>query len=167
MLKRMKVVPYAPTDREAVEFITRVAWAGYSIDQLLENRHGVLGSRDWTEHKTASVLAFCDAHPDLVVVAKVDGKTVGYATFGVDLENETGHVKNNAVDPDYQGRGIGSAMHRFILDTFREIGLRIARVSTLERDEPARHLYEKHGFRELARTIHYSMDLSEGTNEAR
>ena len=70
-----------------------------------------------------------------------------------------GEVGNNAVAPQYQRRGIATKLLRKVLETFREEGMEYAYVGTLENDVPARRLYEKVGFKELCRSIHYSMKL--------
>ncbi len=74
-------------------------------------------------------------------------------------EDSMGYVLNNAVDPAFQGKGIGTALNRWILDHFRDQGIKIVRVTTLEKDRAAQRVYEKNGFKELARSIHYSKEL--------
>ena len=94
-----------------------------------------------------------------MIVAVVDNNVVGYAAFRINKEDKIGNVGNNAVDPAYRGKGVGTAMNKWILDYFRKEGLSIARVETMVHDIAAQKVYEKHGFKELARTIHYSMSL--------
>lgn len=50
-------------------------------------------------------------------------------------------------------------MTGWIVDHFRKEGLRVAYVMTMAHDIPAQKVYEKLGFKELARTIHYSTPL--------
>ena len=72
-------------------------------------------------------------------------------------------LSNNAVDPAYQGRGIGSALHREVLRRIVEAGMEVIMVQTLENLAAARKMYEKHGFREASRSLIYLM----GADEAR
>ncbi|WP_242072512.1 GNAT family N-acetyltransferase [Microcoleus sp. FACHB-68] len=53
-----------------------------------------------------------------------------------------------AVDPDFQGRGIGSALIEFALAWMKDAGMSIAMVETGgdAGHAPARHTYEKVGF---------------------
>ena len=146
-------------DVERICEITAEAWETYSMYRLMEDRYGWIGDRGCRERKAEDLRQFCEAHLDRVFVAVEEGTVVGYATFGVDLDDGIGSVTNNAVDPRYQRRGIGTALNRRVLDHFRELGLRIARVTTLEHDMPARRIYEKHGFQEIARSVHYTMEL--------
>ena len=155
----MKIREYRESDLAGIEAITRAAWKGVIIAEALEARHGVLGGKPAIEWKVEQVLRNCRETPDALFVAEVDGGIAGYAFFAIDLRRSLGEVGNNAVHPDFQGRGIGSAMNRHILDFFRAQGLKFAQVTTLEHDLPAQHVYLKNGFKELVRSIHYSMEL--------
>ena len=146
-------------DLTEITSITKKAWAEYSMWKMLEDRHGSLGNKSWDEKKNAQIIGFCDREPDKVIVAEVDGKIVGYATFKINREDLIGIVSNNAVDPDYQGRGIGTTMIKWILNHFRREKLKVSEVTTLIIDKPAQRVYEKLGFRELTRSVHYSMEL--------
>jgi len=139
--------------------ITRRAWGRYTLYQLLEDRHGSIWQNSASERKVDEVRSFCQSHADRVIVAEINRKVVGYAMYSISESDGIGEVRNNAVDPDYQGKGVGTAMNKWIIDHFRKLKLKIARVSTLEHDKPAQRVYEKQGFKELARTIHYSMEL--------
>ena len=63
-----------------------------------------------------------------------------------------GEIYMVAVDPDFQGRGIGSALIEFALDWMKDAGMSIAMVET--GGDPghasARHTYEKSGFELLS-----------------
>ena len=146
-------------DLAAIVAITGEAWGDYTLHKLLEDRHGVIGGKGWKERKIADIRGFCEAQPENVLVAEENGQVVGYATFSVNKEDAVGHVQNNAVDPRFQGKGIGTMLNKQVIDHFRTIGLRIARVATMEHDKPAQRVYEKQGFKEIARSIHYSMEL--------
>lgn len=155
----MEIRAYCQGDRAAIEEITRAAWKGVIIAEALEVRHGELGGKPAIEWKVEQISRACREKPDTLFVAEADGCVAGYAFFSIDLRRSIGDVGNNAVHPDFQGRGIGGAMNRHILEHFRAIGLKFAQVATLEHDLPAQRVYLKNGFRELARTIHYSMEL--------
>jgi len=145
-----------PDDLSKIYEITYRAWDGYTLHQMLEERHGVIGER-----KVEEVRRFCERNPEGVLVAEEDGVVVGYATFGTD--EEVGYVLNNAVDPDHRGKGIGTALVRAVVERLKAEGARVLRVTTLASDIPARRVYEKLGFVELARSVHYTMDVFRGT----
>ena len=147
------------SDIERIIEITNEGWGEMTVYKLLEDRYGVIGTRDWRTRKVNDVRSFCQTNPSHVIVAVDNGTLLGYAAFSMNKEDSTGYVLNNAVDPSFRGKGIGTAMNRWIVDHFRNEGLRIACVSTLEHDVAAQRVYEKQGFKEVARSIHYSMRL--------
>ena len=59
-----------------------------------------------------------------------------------------GEIYMVAVDPDFQGHGIGSALIEFALAWMKDAGMSIAMVETGgdAGHAPARHTYEKVGF---------------------
>lgn len=63
---------------------------------------------------------------------------------------------DNAVDPAWQGRGIGTRLVASVVEALEKAGVDIMQVSTYEHDVPARRVYEKVGFTEIARTVHYT-----------
>ena len=146
-------------DLDRIIEITRTAWGDMTLYKLMEERHGVIGDRGWNERKTHEVKSACEKNSSHVIVAVENNSVVGYAMFWIDREDEVGHVRNNAVDPAFQGRGIGTAMTGWIVDYFRKEGLRVACVSTMLHDIAAQKVYEKWGFKEIARSIHYSTPL--------
>ena len=56
------------------------------------------------------------------------------------------------VDPDYQGRGIGRMLCQAVIDYAKVHGCRTLYVNTTTPQMPARSLYQKLGFREVAVT---------------
>ena len=139
--------------------ITAVAWGDMTIHKLMQDRHGVIGNMEWRERKVHEIESLCRVAPANVIVAVQTNTVVGYATFSINKEDKVGYVGNNAVDPSFQGKGIGAAMNRWIVQHFKEEGLRVARVSTMAHDFAAQRVYERRGFKEVARSIHYSLAL--------
>ena len=148
-----------PEDVEAIADITYRGWDGVTIGEALEQRHGVRGGKTWRERKRAEIVADFRRRPHEFFVAEIDGRVVGYASYWFVEADETGHVGNNCVDPDFRGRGIGTALIGRVIERLRELGARIAVVTTLEHDLPARRVYEKHGFKLLLKSVYYSMEL--------
>jgi RimJ/RimL family protein N-acetyltransferase len=132
--------------------IAKAAWARIhkSFAEIMgSDMHSVVCA-NWEENKAAKIHRHFEQHPDwfYVVADEADGKVVGFVTMQINKEKSLGTIGNNAIDPSMQGRGVGSAMHSFVLDLFKEMGLRFASVTTGldEGHAPARRAYEKAGF---------------------
>lgn len=139
-------------DMDAVCCIAKMAWARIhdSFRNIMgADMHDVLCA-NWEENKAAQVRGQFEHHPEgvYVVIEEGRGYVVGFITMRFNTEKSLGIIGNNAIDPSVQGRGIGSAMHSFALDVFKEMGLQFASVTTGldEGHAPARRAYEKAGF---------------------
>lgn len=149
-----------PADADAIRDISNRAWAGYTTHELLEQRHGILNGRSWTEHITEAVTSHMAKKDVTTFVAEHEGRVIGYATAQISrsARSETGTVGYNAVDPDYQRQGVGTALLERVMEFLKDQGARVLTVVTLTVDEPACRMYERLGFKELTRIIYYSKD---------
>mgnify|MGYP003445089439 CR=1 FL=1 len=97
----------------------------------------------------------------LVHVIEDAGVIVGFVTTVVDDKTKAGEIGLNAVDPDYQGRGVGKRMYAFALQNLKDRGAVIAYVGTGadEAHAPARAAYEAIGFDKAIPSIHYFRKL--------
>ena len=81
------------------------------------------------------------------VIAKENGDVVGFAGFSICLDEAT--LNNIVVKQSCRGRGIGGELLESLIDICGDLN---AKTLTLEVDvsnEPAVHLYEKFGFKNL------------------
>ena len=77
------------------------------------------------------------------------GETViGYAVLMIALEEA--HLLNFAVSADWQNQGIGSGFLRHMVDVARAAGSQIVYLEVRPSNLPARHLYRKAGFQQIA-----------------
>jgi GNAT superfamily N-acetyltransferase len=67
-------------------------------------------------------------------------------------DDDMSEISMMAVDPDHQGRGVGTALTEFAVGWIREAGLSVAMVETGgdPGHAPARRTYEKAGLRMLS-----------------
>ena len=99
-----------------------------------------------------------DAWHCRAIVTELDGQVVGFATWS-DGDRDVSEVGGNAVDPEFLGRGIGSAQIRWSVDLFRRSGARGARVYTgLDPAHgPARAEYRNAGLRVgVTKSVYYN-----------
>ncbi|MDF2722074.1 MAG: family N-acetyltransferase [Paenibacillus sp.] len=161
----MLIREWAEEDIERVLTITIDAWRpvynGYLQalgPDIFEIVHG-----DWEERKKRVVLNSCrKAGGVSVFVVEIDGDVAGFIGYKVD-DQLCGYIYDNAVDPAYQGRGVASAMYRFVLDKMKQDGAIVATVLTGgdEAHIPARRAYEKAGFAKLIPSVRYYMKLDQ------
>lgn len=80
-----------------------------------------------------------------VWVAEIDGHRAGFASVWV----SDNFLHNLFVDPDWQGRGVGSALLGQVQTHFTSTGA----LKCLVQNEPALHFYQRHGWHTEARGI--------------
>jgi ribosomal protein S18 acetylase RimI-like enzyme len=161
-----RIRTYRPEDLPRLQQITAETFEPVSIDRNMEKILGPFGSTDWKTRKVAAIAEDCRQQPDGVFVAEdEEGEVVGYITTRLQPASGIGWIPNLAVDPAHQGRGIGRALLECALDFFRQRGMVIAKIETLEQNPIGQALYPRLGFVEVARQIHYAMrlDTEEGS----
>ena len=104
---------------------------------------------DWREDQRRVVEDVLAAKKGQVWVAEVVGAAVGFVAIELHHpERSMGEISMLAVDPDYQGGGIGTALTEFALDRLEDAGMKVAMVET--GGDPghaaARRTYEKAGY---------------------
>jgi len=140
--------------------ITAETFGPVSIDKNMERLLGPFGSGDWKTRKIAAIAEDCRIQPDGVFVAEdVDGAVVGYVTTRLNITSGIGWIPNLAVDPAHQGKGLGRALLEKAIEYFRENGMSVAKIETLEQNPIGQTLYPSLGFQEVARQIHFAMRL--------
>jgi len=154
---------FEPGDTDAVVEITVLAW-----EPIFESSRKRLGDEiflaehpDWRASKGGSVRATLTRDdPARCLVAEADGRIVAFATYNAS-DRGMGRLLNNAVHPEFQGKGIGSRMYALVFERLRGLGCRFVRVHTGLDDAhaPARRAYERQGFRMLSKSCEYFMEL--------
>lgn len=158
----MQIRAYLPSDLEALRSLTEEAFQDVSIDHSIEQQFGIIAGHDWRWRKARHIDADAAANPEGVFVAEEDGKVLGYLTTRVDREAGIGLIPNLAVAAAARNRGLGRRLIEFALAYFRSLGLTHAKIETLEQNPIGQHLYPACGFREVARQIHFVMELASG-----
>lgn len=116
----------------------------------------------WQTEKRRQVAVACRGdYGHVVLVAEAAGEVAGFASYRTDADTGIGKIGNNAVAPEYQGRGIGTLLYERVLAGMREAGMDVAQVTTGgdPSHAPARRAYEKAGFNRALPSVTYYLDL--------
>lgn len=143
-----------PVREEDVETLVQLTLAAFvPVFRMFEQELGpaVYGLiwPDWRQSQRRGVETLCRDHDKhLVWVAELDSIPVGFIACDLNLQDHTAEVQLIAVHPDYQNRGVGTALNVFALERMKEGGTKLARVETGAdpAHAPARRAYEKAGY---------------------
>ena len=146
----MQIEPYNPHQLDAVIRLSLRAWSPV-FDSIQDAMNADLYRElypDWRVSQQKAVEDVCAAEDTNVWVAIDADSTVGFVAVKLDSESSMGEVYMVAVDPDFQGRGIGTALMEFALAWMKDSGMSVAMVKTGSDPghAPARRTYEKLGF---------------------
>lgn len=158
-----QIRPFGRDDLDAVIHLSLLAWAPVfaSFREILGPKIYAIVYPDWRAQQREAVEKACaDGGHTAVWVADVDGAVVGFIAYILNHETKTGVVDLLAVHPDYQNRGIGTALNTFALAQMKASGMILADLHTGgdPGHAPARQSYEKAGYTALP-LVHYSKDL--------
>lgn len=129
------------------------AWAPVfvSIEQALGSEIYQQLYPNWRASQQQAVEDACASQKMHVWVAEVDSSPVGFVAVELHHERSIGEIYMLAVEPAYQGVGIGTALTEFALDRIKEAGMAVALVET--GGDPghaaARRTYQKAAFVQL------------------
>ncbi|MEM8676011.1 MAG: GNAT family N-acetyltransferase [Cyanobacteria bacterium P01_G01_bin.67] len=147
----MQIEPYNPLYLDAVVRLSLRAWTPVfdSIQNAMDaDVYQAFYPDNWRVSQQQAVEEVCAAEETSVWVAMEAVSTVGFIAVKLHSEDSMGEIYMVAVDPDFQGQGIGSTLIEFALDWMRDAGMSIAMVETGgdSGHAPARHTYKKAGF---------------------
>lgn len=147
----MKIAPYDCKQLDAVIRLSLRAWEPVfeSLQQAMSAEvYQAFYPEHWRVSQQKAVEEVCRSEGTHVWVATEAETTVGFIAVNLNPEDAMGEIYMVAVDPDYQGRGIGSGLIEFALTWMKDAGMAMAMVETGGDPchAPARHTYEKAGF---------------------
>jgi ribosomal protein S18 acetylase RimI-like enzyme len=152
-------------DLDTIMDIGNRAWQNiikHSRKELGDDIYDCITTASDATRKGLQVKNTCTSTPECVFVCEEDGKIVGFITFMLNSKLGVAEIGNNAVDPECGLKGIGQQMYSEVLKHFRELDMKVIKVSTGLDDAhaPARRAYERAGFDKSLETITYYMDLA-------
>jgi ribosomal protein S18 acetylase RimI-like enzyme len=155
--------PATAADNRRCQEIAVAAW-----EPIYASHRALLGDAifdhlypNWRTSKAGQIASSFDRHPEWILVACSGPTIVGFATFRLDPQTRVGEIGNNAVEPAWQGRGVGRALYDEVLAIFRRSDMRVAKVSTGLDDAhaPARAAYRKAGFTAAVPSVTFYREL--------
>jgi ribosomal protein S18 acetylase RimI-like enzyme len=155
--------PFREPDRPILRDLTVSGFEGVSIDHNIDERLGPIAGRTWQWRKARDLDRDLDLLGAVLAVAQDEqtGVVTGYVTMQCDLETRIGWIHNLVVGAQSRGQGLGRRLIEHALAHFREAGMTVAKIETLEQNPIGQYLYPSVGFIEVARQIHYAMPLSD------
>jgi ribosomal protein S18 acetylase RimI-like enzyme len=159
---RMTIRPFQPADMPTIRQIAVDAFEGVSIDQGIESAFGPINGHDWQWRKGRHIDEDARRAPEGIFVAvdEQTGAVAGFVSSWRDDEAAIGFIPNISIASGHRGKGIGRALLEHVLEDFRRHGLTHARIETLVQNEVGYGLYTSLGFREVARQVHFALDLN-------
>jgi ribosomal protein S18 acetylase RimI-like enzyme len=147
----MQIEPYASHHLDAIVHLSLRAWTPVfaSIQKAMDTDvYQVFYPDNWRVSQQKAVEDVCTTEDTNVWVAIDADSIVGFVVVKLHSEDSMGEIYMVAVDPDFQGQGIGTALIEFALTSMKDAGMSIAMVETGGDDghAPARRTYEKVGF---------------------
>ena len=150
-------------DIEAVVRIATTAWEPVhrSYRELLGNTLCDTVFPDWKADKEYQIRdSIGRGSPVCFLVAELNGCVAGFVSYVIG-PGKIGEIRNNAVDPSYQNKGIASSLYQEVQRRMENAGMKCAKVTTgLDPSHaPARRAYEKAGFSRAIPVTTYYKDL--------
>jgi ribosomal protein S18 acetylase RimI-like enzyme len=97
----------------------------------------------------------------LLGVAELEGRVAGIFKLTKFQEGEW-YMEGLRVHPDFQGRGVASHIHAYVVETWHKMGSGIIRLVTHSENVKIHHMCEQDGFRRIAEFIPHQADIIEG-----
>lgn len=147
----MQIQPYEPDHLPAIVQLSLRAWSPVfeSIKNTMDpGVYREFYPNGWRSSQQKDVEDACSS-PDTGVWVATDADVItGFVAVTLHEEDMMGEIYMIAVDPNYQGQGIGKKLSAFALDRMKASGMRVAMVETGSDPghAPARRTYESLGF---------------------
>lgn len=135
-----------PARSEDVEPVTDM-WVSLARSQRAYD--SVIRAEANRERMRESLAAHAAA--DALLVARLEGSVVGFASFSIErgaleLDVTRGTLSNIYVEPEYRGRGIGTALLEATEAALEARGVDVVLLEVMAGNEAARRFYRERGY---------------------
>ena len=120
----------------AIKTYVETFGAEFEPDELVHHLEQTISVPRWREHFTR----------DRVLVARLDGRAIGYVQFGPGEDASEIAIHRLYVDADFQGQGIGSQLLRLTLAEPEVVAAAVVRIDVWEKNFGAQRLYQRFDF---------------------
>ena len=120
----------------AIKTYVETFGAEFEPDELVHHLEQTIAAPRWREHFTR----------DRVLIARLDGRAIGYVQFGPGDDPGEIAIHRLYVDADFQGQGIGSELLRRVLTEPQVVAAPVIRIDVWEKNLGAQRLYTRFGF---------------------
>ncbi len=101
----------------------------------------------------------------LLGVAELHGRVAGIFKL-TKFQDSEWYMEGLRVHPDFQGKGVASHIHNYVVDTWRKIGKGVLRLMTASFNVKVHHMCDQTGFKRLAEFIPYTAEsVQEATHD--
>ena len=149
----MKIEAYDESRLEAIVRLSLRAWEPVfeSLRKVMDPEVYQDQHPDWRVTQKKAVESVCGDEGFQVWVALEGSQIVGFVALKLHQEERLGEIHMLAVDPDFQRRGIATALTNHSLAWLKEAGMTTVMAETGgdPGHVPARRTYESAGFRKL------------------
>ncbi len=134
--KKEDVVSITKLDKESTEYHKKFDKDFYTI------------SEKWWKIKKDSQIRAVKDQTNLILIAEIDNKIVGYIWSYVEKRNnyKCGIIQELIVTSKQRGRGIGKELIKMMLAFLKKKGCTVSEIEVNVKNEPTMKLYEKSGF---------------------
>ncbi len=149
----LKVAPVRTTEAQDFATLRRVETTAVTLDKASEKDLDIVRMIN-SSLKNEKHTGFIDEDDmqevyrwGTIFIIKVYGKNAGTISFRPDRgDDNTALLRNLAILPRYQGRGVGTAAVNLIHDTVKELGFEKAKGRIRPENDEVLHIYKKKGF---------------------
>lgn len=165
----IRITAYEPRYRDAVLDLSLRAWEPVFpalADDVPAFVYSSFYPQGWRERQRVDLAAIIDTEPAGIDLALDGDHPVGWVCTRLHPEDAMGEIYVIVVDPDYQRRGIGTALMEHAFARSRAAGMKMVMVETGDDSghAPARAAYESAGF-ERWPVARYFKNLDEESRE--
>jgi ribosomal protein S18 acetylase RimI-like enzyme len=139
---------YEPLEKMVIEAFEPITW-----QKKLDEWIGPLNGRDWRARWQARLRHIFATQ--IVLVGQCEGELAAMATATIDAQAALGFIDVLAVGRGFQGRGLGRAMLRGMMEHLKQRGCNYVNLDCLCNNDAGNALYSSEGFEEVARHIRW------------